>query len=114
MNCKVITNAVRWERFDGSFWNGAKTAFARDVKLTVLGGGAIRVVSTGPAKDDAASVQGTLRKNGSIDAAGRSGADNPLNGTAASDNIYGLAGDDVDAPRRSVDRSDALAADEFE
>jgi hypothetical protein len=58
--------------FDGSFWNGSKTAFARDVKLTVLGGGAVRVVSTGPANDDGASVQGTLRKNGSIDAAGAS------------------------------------------
>lgn len=58
--------------FDGSFWNGSKTAFARDVKLTVLDGGAVRVVSTGPAKDDGATTQGTLRKNGSIDAAGAS------------------------------------------
>ncbi|HYW53405.1 MAG TPA: hypothetical protein VFF00_07155 [Candidatus Elarobacter sp.] len=58
--------------FDGSFWNGAKTAFARDVRLTVLGGGAIGVVSAGPAKDDAANAQGTLRKNGEIDVRGAS------------------------------------------
>lgn len=58
--------------FDGSFWNGAKTAFARDVRLTVIDGGAVRVVSAGPAKDDAATAQGTLRKNGEIDVHGAS------------------------------------------
>jgi hypothetical protein len=58
--------------FDGSFWNGAKTAFARDVQLTALGGGQVRVVSTGPAHDDGSTAQGTLRKNGEIDAAGAS------------------------------------------
>jgi hypothetical protein len=58
--------------FDGSFWNGAKTAFARDVQLTALGGGAVRVVSTGPAHDDGVTAQGTLRKSGEIDVTGAS------------------------------------------
>ena len=54
--------------FNGSFWNGEKRAFARDVQLTVLGDGKVRVVSSGPAHDDGVTAQGTLRKNGEIDA----------------------------------------------
>lgn len=56
--------------FDGSFWNGQRIAFSRAVDLTALQAGAVRIVTSGAAKDDNAALQGTFQKDGSIDAPG--------------------------------------------
>lgn len=55
--------------FDGSFWNGQRVVFSRVLEIAVSKNRAVHIVSSGSAKDDNATLQGTLAKDGSINAA---------------------------------------------
>jgi hypothetical protein len=55
--------------FDGTFWNGQRLAFTRDLLVSAAADGSVAVRTTGTAAGDAATTTGTLKPDGTIVAA---------------------------------------------